>query len=70
MKLFDGFAGWGPGQLEQELDTGSWLVTDIDADLVLSTDSQLWESLVRLIGQNILAADEKIPDVPIDPQWN
>ena len=70
LKLFDGFAGWGPGQLEQELDTGSWLVTDIDADLVLSTDSQIWESLVRLIGQNILAADEKIPDVPIDPQWN
>lgn len=70
LKLFDGFSAWGPGQLEEELDTGSWLVTDIDLDLVLSDESELWENLVRRIGQNILAVDEKLSDVPIDPQWN
>jgi putative transcriptional regulator len=70
LKLFDGLAAWGPGQLDEELATGSWLVTDIDCDLVLSADNDLWESLVRRIGQNILATDDKISDVPIDPQWN
>ncbi|MEQ1826699.1 MAG: YqgE/AlgH family protein [Pirellula sp.] len=70
LKLFDGFAGWGPGQLEDELETGSWLVSDIDADLVLSDDTDIWENLVRRIGQNILASDDKISDCPIDPQWN
>lgn len=70
LKLFDGFAGWGPGQLEIELESGGWLVTDIDANLILSTDSELWDNLVRQIGQNILAVDDKISDTPIDPQWN
>jgi putative transcriptional regulator len=70
LKLFDGFSAWGPGQLEDELETGSWLVTDIDVDLVMSEDTELWETLVRNIGQNILAVDDKISDVPIDPQWN
>ena len=70
LKLFDGFAGWGSGQLEQEIETGSWLIADIDADLVLSDDPEMWETLINLIGQNILSADEKISDSPIDPRWN
>jgi len=70
LKLFDGYAGWGPGQLEEEIASGGWLVTDIDLDLVFSKDPEIWESLVRRIGQNILAVDEKISDIPIDPQWN
>ncbi len=70
LKLFDGFAGWGPGQLEEELDVGSWLIADIDADLVLSDDPEMWENLLKRIGQNILSVDDKITDNPIDPQWN
>ncbi len=31
-----GYAGWGPGQLEQEIETGSWLYTDVDPGLVLT----------------------------------
>lgn len=70
LKLFDGFAGWGPGQLEEEMETGSWLVVDVDADVILGNDPELWENLLRRISQNILASDEMISDCPIDPQWN
>ena len=29
-----GYAGWGPGQLEQELAASSWLTTDVDPQLI------------------------------------
>lgn len=32
-----GYAGWGPGQLEEEIATGSWLYTEVDPDLILQS---------------------------------
>ena len=32
-----GYAGWGPGQLEEEIATGSWLYTEADPDLILQS---------------------------------
>ena len=29
-----GYSGWGPGQLDKEIETGSWLYADIDPDLL------------------------------------
>lgn len=29
-----GYAGWGPGQLEEEVRAGGWIFTDVDPDLV------------------------------------
>lgn len=31
-----GYAGWGPAQLDSEIERGSWIVADLDAELVLN----------------------------------
>lgn len=36
-QLVLGYAGWGPGQLDAEIESGSWLFADIDATLVFDT---------------------------------
>jgi putative transcriptional regulator len=34
LQLCLGYAGWGPGQLDREIEEGSWLFTDLDPALV------------------------------------
>jgi putative transcriptional regulator len=50
VKLFAGFSGWGPGQLESELATGSWFISDISQDQVLGDHDHLWKNLLYRIG--------------------
>lgn len=50
-RLIVGYSGWGPGQLEQELAESSWLLSDVDADLIFNTPAdQLWERAIRRLG--------------------
>lgn len=42
-----GYAGWGPGQLEREMQQGSWLVVPSDPDLVFAPDRrQIWQRAI------------------------
>lgn len=44
-RLFLGYAGWGPGQLEAEMKEGVWFPGPFDPDLVFESedDDSLWE---------------------------
>ena len=42
-----GYAGWGPGQLETEMQQGDWLVVPSDPDLIFAPDSQqIWRRAI------------------------
>ena len=45
-RAFSGYTGWAPGQLNQEMQRGSWHVVPADEESVFSgRDETLWESL-------------------------
>ncbi|MFC7705706.1 YqgE/AlgH family protein [Plastorhodobacter daqingensis] len=46
-----GYAGWGPGQLEDEILQNGWLTCDAPLDLVFSADNaSKWEGALRTLG--------------------
>ena len=50
-RLMVGYSGWGPGQLEAELEASAWLMSDVDPDLIFDTPpDQMWETAIRRLG--------------------
>jgi putative transcriptional regulator len=51
VRIFRGYAGWGPGQLELEIEAGAWLVFDPDpGDLFGQEPEELWRNVLRRQG--------------------
>jgi putative transcriptional regulator len=66
-RVFAGYAGWGPGQLEDELEEGSWIVEPAQPDDVFTPDPEtLWSEVLRRKGgpYGVLAL------MPPDPSLN
>ena len=50
-RLIVGYSGWGPGQLDAEIQESAWLISDVDRDLIFGTPAErLWETAIRRIG--------------------
>jgi putative transcriptional regulator len=50
-RVLAGYAGWGPGQLDEELAQSAWLIGDVDLDIVFDVDpSLMWETAIRRLG--------------------
>lgn len=50
-RVLAGYAGWGPGQLDEELAASAWLLGDLDLDLIFDVDASLmWETAIRRLG--------------------
>lgn len=46
-----GYAGWGPGQLEREMEEGAWLVLPYDAAFAFPTETdRLWDRALARLG--------------------
>ena len=50
-RLIVGYAGWGRGQLEAELEASAWLMSDVDRELIFGTPpDRMWEAAIRRLG--------------------
>jgi len=66
-RVYAGYAGWGPGQLDGELEEGSWIVEPARPEDVFTDDPEsLWSDVLRRKGGPfaVLAA------MPPDPSMN
>lgn len=51
VKMFAGYAGWSPGQLEMEMKRKSWLTFPASLELVFETPpEQLWQKILKSKG--------------------
>jgi putative transcriptional regulator len=65
IRLFAGHVGWGPGQLDGEIEQEAWIVSDPKREDAFS-DADLWaEALGRMGGEFALLAR-----MPADPSVN
>jgi putative transcriptional regulator len=50
-RVLAGYAGWGPGQLDEELAQSAWLMADVDLDLIFDVAADvMWETAIRRLG--------------------
>ena len=47
LRLFSGYAGWSPGQLDSEMDAGGWMPVDAaPADVLTDQSTDLWRTVL------------------------
>ncbi len=67
VRLFAGYAGWSPGQLDDEMKREAWLVHPASLDLVFGADpTTLWKSIISKKGWKY----RLMADGPEDLNWN
>lgn len=67
LRLYTGYSGWAPGQLEAELAAGAWHVAEALPDDVLCGDPDaLWRSVMRRQGGRLLSQSLYPDDVRLN----
>jgi putative transcriptional regulator len=67
VRVFAGYAGWAPGQLESEIESGSWFTFKaLPGDVFMTRPDDLWAAVLRRQG-GLLAA---VACFPPDPTLN
>jgi putative transcriptional regulator len=66
VRVFAGYAGWGGGQLEAELEEPSWVLETAGAEDVFGDEGDLWAAVLRRKG----GVFKLVATMPEDPSLN
>ena len=67
VRVFAGYSGWGPGQLEGEMAESSWIVVPAEPDDAFAPDpDELWRTVVQRKGGRFTLMES----MPFDPELN
>ena len=70
MRFFVGYAGWKAGQLENEIDGGSWLIMPATIDRIFASEQTLWRRAKREIDLAAILGKANPGILPSDPGLN
>lgn len=66
-RVFAGYSGWGPGQLEAEMDMDSWIVDPArEEDVFTDSPDLLWSRVLQRMGPEY----RTLSRMPYDPSMN
>ena len=67
LRVFEGYSGWSPGQLEQEIEGNTWLVIPPTRELIEIIDPlAAWQGIMRNSGPLL----HLLSEAPDDPGLN
>jgi putative transcriptional regulator len=68
VKFFVGYSGWSQGQLEEEMEMDSWIVTDkVTEELIFETNPKvMWQKVLKNMGGRFSVYS----NYPADPRLN
>jgi putative transcriptional regulator len=67
VRIFVGHSGWGPGQLEAELEEDSWIIEPAQrGDVFTAEPGALWSQVLRRKGREYVL----LATMPMDPSLN
>jgi putative transcriptional regulator len=70
LRCFIGYAGWAPGQLEEEIAAGSWKLIPAQTSLVFEPLEDLWKQ-VNQTAERAISYPNLLPHmIPHDPTMN
>jgi putative transcriptional regulator len=69
-RIFTGYVGWGAGQLECEVQEGTWQVVPATVEQIFDGDRELWERLSMQASPPRLLSMLNIRSFPFNPLLN
>lgn len=67
IRFFVGYSGWGDGQLNEEMNAKSWILSESNRKLIFATTAEeIWKAALRQLGGEYV----QLINYPIDPQLN
>jgi len=69
-RLYTGYSGWGPGQLESEMKAGGWMTLSARDEFVFGETELMWRRAAQEVGEQITGPLVGKAGVPPNPDLN
>jgi putative transcriptional regulator len=50
IRFFLGYSGWSPNQLDEEIESSAWLVSEVEGNKIMRPDTNLWKEILLELG--------------------